>query len=230
MESINLTEYIKQHKKVSNAIIIFSYKNELINANNLKIIGCDKFSFIKDDLSLINNFLLDNKDNIIVYEIIKFSINQALDLLDYDNKDYRIEPGAVIREKVEIGKKAVVLMNATINVGAKIGDETMIDMGAVVGSKAIIGKRCHIGANAVIAGVLEPESKQPVIIEDDVFIGANAVVLEGVKIGHNSIIGAMCLVNKNIPPYSVVMGVPCKIVKSIDSNVKEKCHTNQKLR
>ena len=103
-------------------------------------------------------------------------------------------------------------MNATINIGAEIGENTMIDMGTIIGSKAKIGDSCHVGANSVIAGVLEPESSKEVIREDNVFIGANSVVLEGIKIGHNSIIGAMTLVNKDIPPNSLVVGVPCKIV------------------
>ena len=226
----NLSEYIKNHPRISSASMVFSYQKELVNNLNLKIIGSEKFAFIKDDLKNIESFLLDNKENIDKYEIFKYSINQATDLFDYENKDYRIEPGAIIREKVHLGNKVVVLMNATINIGAQIGDNSMIDMGAIIGSKAIIGKNCHIGANAVIAGVLEPESKKPVIIEDNVFIGANAVVLEGVTIGKNSLIGAMSLVTKDVPSNSVVMGVPGRIIKEVDDQVTEKCKNNIKLR
>lgn len=121
-------------------------------------------------------------------------------------------------------------MNATINIGAEIGENTMIDMGTIIGSKAKIGDSCHVGANSVIAGVLEPESSKEVIIEDNVFIGANSVVLEGIKIGHNSIIGAMTLVNKDIPPNSLVVGVPCKIVGLVNEKVNLKCQNNLNLR
>lgn len=225
----SLSEYIKNHPKLSDAAIVFSYNGSL-NSLNLNIIGNEKFAFIKDDLKNIEMFIKINKDKIINYEIFKYSVNQAVSLLDYENKNYRIEPGAIIRELVSIGDKAVILMNATINIGASIGNETMIDMGAIIGSKAIIGNNCHIGANAVIAGVLEPESAKPVIIEDNVFVGANSVVLEGITIGKNSIIGALTLVNKDVPPNSVVIGVPGRIVKNIDESVSLKCQNNTKLR
>ena len=91
----------------------------------------------------------------------------------------RIEPGAIIRDQVEIGDNAVIMMGAVINIGAVIGEGTMIDMGVVLGGRAIVGKHCHIGAGTVLAGVVEPASATPVIVEDNVMIGANAVVLEG---------------------------------------------------
>ena len=65
----------------------------------------------------------------------------------------RIEPGAVIRDQVEIGDNAVIMMGAIINIGAIIGEGTMIDMGAVLGGRATVGKHCHIGAGAVLAGL-----------------------------------------------------------------------------
>ena len=82
------------------------------------------------------------------------------------------------------------MMGAVINIGAEIGDETMIDMNAVVGARGKLGKRVHLGAGAVVAGVLEPPSKSPCEIGDNVLIGANAVILEGVKIGNNSVVAA----------------------------------------
>ena len=74
------------------------------------------------------------------------------------------------------------MMGAIINIGSVIGEGSMIDMGAVLGGRATVGKNCHIGAGTVLAGVVEPASATPVIIEDDVMIGANAVVLEGVHV------------------------------------------------
>ena len=80
--------------------------------------------------------------------------NSAIPMLDLKNIPARIEPGAIIREQVEIGKNAVIMMGAIINIGAVIGAGTMIDMGAVLGGRAIVGKNCHIGAGTVLAGVV----------------------------------------------------------------------------
>ncbi|MSE05366.1 2,3,4,5-tetrahydropyridine-2,6-dicarboxylate N-acetyltransferase, partial [Lactobacillus salivarius] len=126
-----------------------------------------------------------------------------------------IEPGAIIRDQVEIGDNAVVMMGAVINIGAEIGEGSMIDMGAVLGGRAIVGKNCHIGAGTVLAGVVEPPSAQPVVIEDDVLIGANAVVLEGVRVGKGAVVGAGAVVTKDVEPYTVVMGMPAKKVKDV---------------
>ena len=227
MVEINLSEYLKNKQKKSDTVLIFSKKDPIINKFNLKIIGDNSFAFVRDDYNILKLFIEQN--NLTNYEIFRLSVNQKADLLEYGN-DYRIEPGAIIREKVKIGKNAVILMNATINIGAEIGENTMIDMGTIIGSKAKIGASCHVGANSVIAGVLEPESSKEVIIEDNVFIGANSVVLEGIKIGHNSIIGAMTLVNKDIPPNSLVVGVPCKIVGLVNEKVNLKCRNNLNLR
>lgn len=82
--------------------------------------------------------------------------NSGVPLLDIKNIRARIEPGAVIREKVEIGEGAVIMMGAVINIGAVVGEGTMIDMGAVLGGRAIVGKRCHIGAGTVLAASSSP--------------------------------------------------------------------------
>lgn len=227
MDNINLSEYIKKHQKKSDTILIFTYDKEIKNLDGLKIYGTNKISFIRGDYLLIKRFIEEN--SLQDFEIFQLSMNQSTDLLKLENH-YRVEPGAIIRELVTIKNDAVILMNATINIGAYIGEKTMIDMGVIIGSKAKIGKNCHIGANTVIAGVLEPESKSPVIIEDNVFIGANSVVLEGIKVGHDSVIGAMTLVNKDIPPYSLVIGAPCKIIENVEKRVVDKCQNNPLLR
>ena len=109
--------------------------------------------------------------------------NSAIPMLDMKDIPARIEPGAIIREQVEIGKNAVIMMGAILNIGAVVGEGTMIDMGAVLGGRATVGKNCHVGAGAVLAGVIEPASATPVIVEDNVMIVANAVVIEGCRIG-----------------------------------------------
>ena len=148
--------------------------------------------------------------------------NSAVPLLDLKNINARIEPGALIRDQVEIGDGAVIMMGAVINIGAVIGEGTMIDMGAVLGGRATVGKHCHIGAGAVLAGVIEPASATPVVIEDNVLIGANAVVIEGCRIGENSVVAAGSIVIEDVPANSVVAGVPAKVIKQMNPATAQK--------
>ena len=148
--------------------------------------------------------------------------NSAIPMLDMKDIPARIEPGAVIREQVQIGKNAVIMMGAIINIGAEIGEGTMIDMGAVLGGRAIVGKNCHVGAGAVLAGVIEPASATPVIVEDNVLIGANAVVIEGCRIGHDAVVAAGAVVVSDVAPNTVVAGCPARIIKVKDEKTASK--------
>ena len=142
--------------------------------------------------------------------------NSAVPLLDTKGLNARIEPGAIIREQVEIGEGAVIMMGAILNIGASVGAGTMIDMGAVLGGRATVGARCHIGAGAVLAGVIEPASATPVVVEDEVLIGANAVVIEGCRIGRGAVVAAGAVVISDVPPDTVVAGCPARIIKRKD--------------
>jgi len=84
----------------------------------------------------------------------------------------------------------VVLMPGYVNIGARVGRGTMVDTWATVGSCAQIGQDCHLAGGVGIGGVLEPPSAQPVIIEDGCFIGSRAVVVEGVRVEREAVIGA----------------------------------------
>jgi 2,3,4,5-tetrahydropyridine-2,6-dicarboxylate N-acetyltransferase len=139
----------------------------------------------------------------------------ALPLLDLREVNARVEPGAIIRAGARIGKDCVIMMGAVVNIGAVVGARTMIDMNAVLGARATVGRNCHIGAGAVIAGVLEPPSRKPVVIRDRVLVGANAVVLEGVTVGRGSVVAAGAVVVRDVPPGVVVAGVPAGIVKPV---------------
>jgi tetrahydrodipicolinate N-acetyltransferase len=151
-------------------------------------------------------------------------------LLDTKYVNARIEPGVTIRDQVEIGDNAVIMMGAVINIGAVIGEKSMIDMGVVLGGRATVGKNCHIGAGTVLAGVIEPPSAKPVVIEDDVLIGANAVVLEGVTVGTGSVVAAGAVVTQDVAPYTVVAGMPARKIKDIDEKTKSKTEIMQELR
>lgn len=108
-----------------------------------------------------------------------------------------------------------------------IDDNTSINRNTVIRGKFKIGKNCAIAPNCTIIGVnhnfsrIDIPIKQQgvsnrggIIIEDDVWIGANCVVLDGVTIGMGSVIGGGSIVTKDIPPYSVAVGNPCKVIKS----------------
>jgi tetrahydrodipicolinate N-acetyltransferase len=156
--------------------------------------------------------------------------NSAIPLLDLRAVNARIEPGAFIRDKVEIGDRVIVMMGAVINIGAVLGAGTMIDMNAVVGARAIVGRDCHIGAGAVLAGVLEPPSADPVVIEDEVLVGANAVILEGCRIGRGSVVAAGAVVTGDVPERVVVAGQPARKLKDVDARTRDKTGLLKELR
>ncbi|MEK3788386.1 2,3,4,5-tetrahydropyridine-2,6-dicarboxylate N-acetyltransferase [Paenibacillus sp. FSL K6-1230] len=156
--------------------------------------------------------------------------NSAVPFLDLKGINARIEPGAIIRDMVSIGDNAVIMMGAVINIGVEIGEGTMVDMNAVLGGRVKVGKMCHVGAGVVLAGVIEPPSAQPVVLEDDVLVGANAVVLEGVRIGQGSVVAAGAVVTEDVPPFSVVAGMPARIIKQVDDKTKSKTEILQELR
>jgi tetrahydrodipicolinate N-acetyltransferase len=174
--------------------------------------------------------LSDNSSHISYYHIDNDRRNSAIPMLDLKHINARIEPGAVIREKVEIGERAIIMMGAVINIGAVIGAGTMIDMNAVVGARALVGANCHIGAGAVLAGVLEPPSADPVVVEDEVLVGANAVVLEGCRVGKGSVVAAGAVVVSNVETGVVVAGQPARFIKKVDERTKDKTGLLKELR
>ena len=172
--------------------------------------------------SAIEPILRANADSIEYADVEADRRNSAVPLLDLRGVNARIEPGAIIRDRVEIGDNAVIMMGAIINIGAVIGEGTMIDMGAVLGGRATVGARCHIGAGTVLAGVVEPASATPVIVEDDVMIGANAVVLEGVHVGERAVVAAGAVCVEDVPAGAVVAGVPARVIKMRDDRTDSK--------
>ena len=119
----------------------------------------------------------------------------------------RIVPGgSSIRRGAYIAKGVVMMPPAFVNVGAYVDEGTMIDSHALVGSCAQIGKRVHLSAAAQIGGVLEPIGNVPVVIEDDVVVGGNCGIYEGVVVRGRAVIGAGVVITASTPVYDVVRG------------------------
>lgn len=107
----------------------------------------------------------------------------------FERANVRVVPPGTVRYGAFLEPGAIV-MPGYVNVGARVGERTMIDTWATVGSCAQIGKDCHLSGGVGIGGVLEPPSAHPVIIEDGVFVGSRAIVVEGVIVEREAVIGA----------------------------------------
>lgn len=232
MDAYEIISYIQHAKKSTPVKVYVNGENlkDLSFGENTKIFGEGNSLILFGEWTEIEKALEDNKNQITDVVVENDRRNSAIPLVDLKGINSRIEPGAFIRDQVEIGNNCIIMMGAVINIGAVIGDGTMIDMGAILGGRATVGKNCHIGAGAVLAGVIEPPSAMPVIVEDDVLVGANAVVLEGVKIGKGAVVAAGAIVTKDVPPYTVVAGTPAKVIKEIDDQTKSKTEIMQELR
>jgi len=137
----------------------------------------------------------------------------------FQEAGFRAVPGAVVRQGAFVGKN-VVLMPSFVNIGAFVDEGTMVDTWATVGSCAQSGKNVHLSGGAGIGGVLEPLQADPVIIEDNCFIGARSEVVEGCIVREGSVLGMGVFIGKStrivdratgevfygeVPPYSVVV-------------------------
>jgi 2,3,4,5-tetrahydropyridine-2-carboxylate N-succinyltransferase len=179
-----------------------------------------------------------------------FSLDQ------FKQRQVRVVPPAIARSGAYIAPN-VILMPSYINIGAYIDSGSMIDIWATVGSCAQIGKNVHISSNTCIGGVLEPLQANPVIIEDNCFIGTGAAIVEGVIVEENSVIGMGVKIGQStkiydrnkdeiifghIPAGSVVIpgsmpstdgkyNTDCAIIiKTIDSKTRSKVAINELLR
>lgn len=226
MQTFNPEEiiaYISQSKKSTPLKI---YVNTMLERDafpkTFKVFGSEGSYTIFADLKDWSPFYEVNSEQISELEIEQDRRHSAIPLLDTSKVDARIEPGSFIRDHATIGKNAVVMMGAVINIGAVVGEGTMIDMGAVLGGRATTGKNVHVGAGAVLSGVIEPANATPVIIEDNVLIGANAVILEGVRVGKGSVVAAGAIVTEDVPADTVVAGVPARKIKNTSDVASEK--------
>jgi len=228
MNAQEIIRYIANAEKKT-PVKLYVKEKAPIDYGGAQVFGAgDKIVF--GDWASLGPILEANKDSIEDIVIENDRRNSALPLLDMKEIPARIEPGAIIRENVTIGKNAVIMMGAILNIGAVVGEGTMIDMGAVLGGRATVGKNCHIGAGAVLAGVIEPASAVPVIVEDGVLVGANAVVIEGVHIGKNAVVAAGAVVIEDVPDETVVAGCPARVIKKKDAGTTQKTALEAALR
>tara|TARA_B100000902_G_scaffold10794_1_gene13199 strand:+ start:414 stop:1232 length:819 start_codon:yes stop_codon:yes gene_type:complete len=128
--------------------------------------------------------------NMKTIEIGPFHFHDKMKLKkNYEEIGVRVVPHAIARYGSFLAK-GVIMMPSYVNIGAYVDEGTMIDTWATVGSCAQIGKNVHISGGVGIGGVLEPIQAQPVIIEDNVFLGSRSIIVEGVKIQEEAVLGA----------------------------------------
>jgi tetrahydrodipicolinate N-acetyltransferase len=230
MDSFEIIKYIADSKRRTPLKVFLKGDLGKIDFNGMDFYGDTNWGVLFCEYADFKEFHEKNKKLIYRYKIETDRRNSAIPLADLTKYNARIEPGALIREMVEIGDNCVIMMGAVLNIGAVIGARTMIDMNVVVGGRAIVGQDSHIGAGTVLAGVIEPPNANPVIVGDNVLIGANAVVLEGVKVGNGAVVAAGSVVVKDVEENTVVAGVPAKVIKMVDDKTRSKTILIEELR
>lgn len=229
MNAQEIIAYIGSAEKKT-PVKVYVKERRPIDYGSAKVFGEGASKVVFGDWRELGPILADHADLIEDLVVENDRRNSAIPMLDLKNINARIEPGAIIREQVEIGDNAVIMMGAVINIGAVVGAGTMIDMGAILGGRATVGANCHIGAGAVLAGVIEPASATPVIVEDGVLVGANAVVIEGVHVGRNAVVAAGAVVIEDVPEDAVVAGCPARVIKMKDEGTTQKTALEAALR
>lgn len=233
-----------------------------LSAGNIRV--CEKvngrwetYAWIKKAILLaFRTFPNQASEKTVSYDKLSLKC-EGWQIKDFEQAQFRMLPGAIVREGAYVGPK-VVLMPSFINVGAYVGAGTMIDTWSTVGSCAQIGKNCHISGGVGIGGVLEPVQSNPVIIEDNCFIGARSEIAEGVIVEEGAVISMGVFIGAStkiidrktdeiyvgrVPTYSVVVpgtlpssdiskpSLACAvIVKQVDAQTRSKTSVNDLLR
>ena len=196
------------------------------------------------------------QDNRVMEKRYYDKVPSKFESFDFDKAGFRVVPPAAVRRGAYIARN-VVLMPSFVNIGAYVDEGTMVDTWATVGSCAQIGKNVHLSGGVGIGGVLEPVQANPVIIEDNCFIGARSEVVEGVIVEENSVLSmgvylgqstrildrasgrilygrvpaGSVVVSGNLPSpdgkYSLYCAV---IVKTVDAKTRAKTSLNELLR
>lgn len=131
----------------------------------------------------------------------------------------RVVPGgSSVRRGSYVAKGVIIMPPSYINIGAFVDEGTMVDSHALVGSCAQIGKNVHLSAGVQIGGVLEPIGQSPVIIEDNAFIGAGSVLVEGILVRENAVIAPGVTLSRSIPIYDCINEEIISFEKGIPKN------------
>jgi 2,3,4,5-tetrahydropyridine-2-carboxylate N-succinyltransferase len=133
---------------------------------------------------------------------------------NYAEKGVRVVPHAIARYGSYVSK-GVILMPSYVNIGAYVDEGTMVDTWATVGSCAQIGKNVHLSGGVGIGGVLEPLQAAPVIIEDNAFIGSRCIVVEGVRVGREAVLGANVVLTSSTKIFDVTQETPVEFFGEI---------------
>ncbi|MFA7449123.1 MAG: 2,3,4,5-tetrahydropyridine-2,6-dicarboxylate N-succinyltransferase [Weeksellaceae bacterium] len=133
---------------------------------------------------------------------------------NYAEKGVRVVPHAIARHGSYVSN-GVILMPSYVNIGAYVDEGTMVDTWATVGSCAQIGKNVHLSGGVGIGGVLEPLQAAPVIIEDNAFIGSRCIVVEGVRVGREAVLGANVVLTGSTKIFDVTQETPVELFGEI---------------
>jgi 2,3,4,5-tetrahydropyridine-2-carboxylate N-succinyltransferase len=199
-------EYVHQ-QKYQNAIF---QTIEKLDKGELRVAEYDA----QKDTWTVNEWI--KKAILLYFRITENKIIRAGDLYFYDKIPTKINyseigvravPTAVVRYGSYVAK-GVILMPSYVNIGAYVDSGTMVDTWATVGSCAQIGKNVHLSGGVGIGGVLEPPQAAPVIIEDGAFIGSRCIIVEGVRIGKEAVLGANVVITQSTKIIDVSGGSP----------------------
>jgi len=143
--------------------------------------------------------LLFRLEALAVMETGPFEYHDKLPLKhDYASARVRVVPGGSARWGSYLAP-GVILMPSYVNIGARVGADTMVDTWATVGSCGQIGERVHLAGGVGIGGVLEPPQAAPVVVEDDAMVGSRCMITQGARVGEGSVLGEGVILNPAIP-------------------------------
>ena len=150
--------------------------------------------------------LLFRLEDLAVTEAGPFEYHDKLPLKhDYTSARVRVVPGGSARWGSYLAP-GVILMPSYVNIGARVGADTMVDTWATVGSCGQIGERVHLSGGVGIGGVLEPPQAAPVIVEDDAMVGSRSMITQGARVGRGSVLGEGVILNPAIPVVDAETG------------------------
>ena len=196
---------IKETKEAIETVI------ELVDLGTLRVAQQNNGIWVINDWvkkAIIMYFIIRKMESM---EIGMFEFHDKIPLKrDYKKLGVRVVPHAIARYGSYIAK-GVIMMPSYINIGAYVDGGTMVDTWATVGSCAQIGKDVHLSGGVGIGGVLEPIQAAPVIIEDNCFIGSRSIIVEGVHIGQEAVLGANVVITQTTKIIDVSGEVPIEL-------------------